>query len=396
MHQTPDDEALVAIPDVQVEAGMVPAVRTVSIEILPERALAAGEAYEQQAALEAVADIPQPAEKFDIPPLPDEPKPMSRPGRRWVDPETLPAQFEYEPYVTAGPDRPPAPEGFWRELVYGVTLTLVNLGDSRAVRARKALESRIASPVDHARFVPVISRQGGVGATTVTTLLGMALAEGRDDRVVAIDAHPDRGNLAERIVDEDPRSGVRDIVDRVADIHTRSHLDAHVARDRSGFDVVASSADPLHDRALDEADYNVAAELAKRFYSVILTDGASGVLEPVMHAALRRADGIVLVSGGTSEQARLASETVSWLEQNDLAELAENAVVAINTSTPGTRYENLDAIEAHFQARVREVVRIPYDEELAAGAAVRYGALRPDTRDAARDLAAKVMDGLVA
>jgi len=101
------------------------------------------------------------------------------------------------------------------------------------------------------------------------------------------------------------------------------------------------------------------------------------------------------VSGGTADQARLASETVSWLEENDYAELAGNAVVALNTSTPGTRYESLDAIEAHFQARVRDVVRIPYDEELTAGAPVRYGALRPDTRDAARHLAALVMDGLV-
>ena len=39
-------------------------------------------------------------------------------------------------------------------------------------------------------------------------------------------------------------------------------------------------------------------------------------------------------------------------------------------------------------------VRIPYDEELVAGAPVRYGALRPDTRDAGRELAAKVMDGV--
>jgi hypothetical protein len=45
---------------------------------------------------------------------------------------------------------------------------------------------------------------------------------------------------------------------------------------------------------------------------------------------------------------------------------------------------------------VREVVRIPYDEELTAGAPVRFGALRPDTIDAARELAAKVVDGLPA
>jgi hypothetical protein len=63
----------------------------------------------------------------------------------------------------------------------------------------------------------------------------------------------------------------------------------------------------------------------------------------------------------------------------------------LNTATPGTRYESLDAIEAHFQARVRDVVRIPYDEELSPGP-IRFGALRPYTRDSALDLAASVMD----
>jgi hypothetical protein len=40
------------------------------------------------------------------------------------------------------------------------------------------------------------------------------------------------------------------------------------------------------------------------------------------------------------------------------------------------------------------VVRIPYDPELAAGSVVRYDALRPFTRDSARQLAALVVDGL--
>jgi hypothetical protein len=43
---------------------------------------------------------------------------------------------------------------------------------------------------------------------------------------------------------------------------------------------------------------------------------------------------------------------------------------------------------------VRQVVRIPYDRELAAGSVVRYAALKPFTRQSARELAAYVMDGL--
>ena len=46
--------------------------------------------------------------------------------------------------------------------------------------------------------MPVLSRKGGVGKTTVTTLLGMVLAELREDRVIAMDANPDRGTLSDR------------------------------------------------------------------------------------------------------------------------------------------------------------------------------------------------------
>jgi MinD-like ATPase involved in chromosome partitioning or flagellar assembly len=262
------------------------------------------------------------------------------------------------------------------------------------VRARKRLEARIASPVDDgARFVPVISRKGGVGATTVTTLLGMALAEVRDDRVLAVDAHPDRGTLAERVT-EPSTASVRDVVEQARGIRSADDMDELVGHDRTSLEVLASDADPEQSHPFDGDAYNVVADVAERFYSVVLTDGASGVLEPVMQAALKRADGLVIVSGGSAEEARLASEIIDWLEANELADLATNAIVAINTATTGTVFDDLPQIEAHFQSRVRDVVRIPYDEELVAGTPVRFGALRPYTRDSARDLAALVMDGV--
>jgi MinD-like ATPase involved in chromosome partitioning or flagellar assembly len=262
------------------------------------------------------------------------------------------------------------------------------------VRARKQLEARIAGPVDDgARFIPVISRKGGVGATTITALLGMALAEVRDDRVLAVDAHPDRGTLAERVT-EPSTASVRDVVQLARSIRSADDLDELVGHDRTSLEVLASDSDPEQARPFDEDAYNVVADVAQRFYSVVLTDGASGVLEPVMQAALKRADGLVVVSGGSAEEARLASEIIDWLEANDLAELAANAIVALNTATTGTVFDHLPQIEAHFQSRVRDVVRIPYDEELVAGTPVRFGALRPFTRDSARDLAALVMDGV--
>ena len=113
-----------------------------------------------------------------------------------------------------------------------------------------------------------------------------------------------------------------------------------------------------------------------------------------MRATLQRADGIVIVSGGSVDEARLASETLTWLEANGYPDLARNAVVALNTATQATNLVKLEEIEAHFNSRVRAVVRMPYDPHLAAGAVVNYRDLKPLTINSARDLAALVMDGL--
>jgi MinD-like ATPase involved in chromosome partitioning or flagellar assembly len=56
----------------------------------------------------------------------------------------------------------------------------------------------------------------------------------------------------------------------------------------------------------------------------------------------------------------------------------------------------LSEIEAHFVSRVRDVVRIPYDPQLAAGSVVSYRDLKPLTQNSARELAALVVDGLPA
>ncbi len=287
-----------------------------------------------------------------------------------------------------------APEGFWPKLAYVLTFRLVNVGDSARVRARKALEARIATPVvGGARFVPVLTRKGGVGKTTVTTLLGMALADVRDDRVIAIDANPDRGTLSERVARQ-TRATVRDVVNRGPGISGFTDFSTLVSRDETRLDILASDTDPMLSEAFDEDDYNVVADLAARFYSIVLTDCGTGIVHSVMRATLQRADSVVIVSGGSVDEARLASETLTWLEANGYGALVRSAIVAINTGTQGTNLVKLEEIEAHFASRVRAIVRMPYDEHLASGSVISWSALRPLTRSAARELAALVAEGM--
>jgi MinD-like ATPase involved in chromosome partitioning or flagellar assembly len=115
-----------------------------------------------------------------------------------------------------------------------------------------------------------------------------------------------------------------------------------------------------------------------------------------MRPTLQRANGLVIVSGGSVDEARLASETLTWLEANDYGDLVRNAIVALNTATQATQLVKLDEIEAHFKSRVRAVVRIPYDASLAAGSVIKFSDLKKDTQQAARELAALVVDSLQA
>jgi MinD-like ATPase involved in chromosome partitioning or flagellar assembly len=380
----PEDEVAVAIDEVTIDPGEVDAVEpsTMSITVIavtPERA------------------APTEPEARVIPSLPPSDHNFTRRDRLSGQLSNVPesaAMLTADRLLEPKGRRRPAPQGVWPRLVYGLTFHTVNIGDSAKYRARKMVDLRIVREFEGgARFVPVLTRKGGVGKTTVTTLLGMALADVRDDRVIAIDANPDRGTLAERI-NKQTRMTVRDVVTRAASVVGFTDFSTLVSRDETRLDVLASDTDPMLSEAFDEDDYNVVADLATRFYSIVLTDCGTGIVHSVMRATLQRADSVVIVSGGSVDEARLASETLTWLEANGYGDLVRNAVVALNTSTQGTNLVKLEEIEAHFRSRVREIVRIPYDPQLAAGSVVSYKDLKQLTKDSARELAALVVEGL--
>jgi MinD-like ATPase involved in chromosome partitioning or flagellar assembly len=380
VHVVPDDEVALTIDDVAVNPGHVigaDAANTMSVAIVAPRtgiidtaAIAANDAFSQSR------------------------RDRLR-GEHSVQPEPA-AMLTADRLLEVNRKTRPAPEGGWSRFVYGLTFHTVNLGDSAAVRARKELDHRIQKQFEGGtRFVPVLTRKGGVGKTTVTTLLGMALADARDDRIIAVDANPDRGTLSER-VPKQTRATVRDVVHKAPSIGGFTDFSALVSRDETRLDILASDTDPLLSEAFDENDYNVVADLAERFYSIVLTDCGTGIVHSVMRATLQRADSVVIVSGGSVDEARLASETLTWLEANGYGDLVRNAVVALNTATQGTNLVKLDEIESHFRSRVREIVRIPYDPQLAAGSVVSYKDLKPITKYSARTLAALVVEGLPA
>ena len=289
----------------------------------------------------------------------------------------------------------PEPEGAWSHFLYTVSGRRINIGDGKRARERKALTARIAAPLQGgARFVPVLSRKGGVGKTTITALLGMALADAREDRVIAVDANPDRGTLADRVARPHHSKSVRDLVRIHDDVKGYHDISAIVARDATRLDVLASDSDPRIAEAFSDSDYRDVADVAAHYYSLVLTDTGTGIVHSVMSATLDLADQLVIVSGLSVDEARLASETLTWLETNGYAEQAREAIVVLNQSTPGTPLVRLTELESHFSTRAKKVVRVPYDAQIAGGGTIVFANLQPETRVAARELAASLVEGL--
>jgi MinD-like ATPase involved in chromosome partitioning or flagellar assembly len=374
----------------EIQPGSVVMPETVLPEpVLPDTALPLAGA---PAAAALDAGVPASAAAEAGAPIAGAPAPEVRSARRQKDdgPEA-PSALNADTLLSGG-NR--APVGGWRRLLYTATFGRVNVGDSDTVRIQRALEHRIGARVgERTRYVPVLSRKGGVGKTTVTTLLGMVLAEGREDRIIAMDANPDRGTLSERSPGK-AQFTARQLVQNRFMINSFVQLSSYVARDRSRLHVLASDADPAAAQAFDDADYRAVTDILGRFYSVVLTDSGTGMVHSVMKGTMEKADTVVLVSGASVDEARLASETLSWLEAHGHSNLASRAVVIINQSSGNATDVDVERIEEHFRSRVETVVRLPWDPHLAEGSTINLERLRPETYDAAVELAAHVVDRL--
>ena len=291
--------------------------------------------------------------------------------------------------------RRPAQGSGWRRSLSLVTGGLLRLGESTADMRRRDLINRIRTPVagGHHR-IAVLSLKGGVGKTTTTAALGATFATLRGDRVVAVDANPDRGTLSDKVRLETAAT-VRDLLNERGQIRRYADVRAFTSQAPSRLEVLASDRDPGVSVAFGAEDYCDAARVLEHFYSICLTDCGTGLLHSAMSGVLQLADQIVVVSSPSVDGARSASATLDWLDAHNCGDLVRNGVVVVSAIRPKSKSTvDLDRLEHHFAARCRAVVRIPYDPHLEEGAEVELDLLASQTADAYLALGALVGDGL--
>ena len=154
-------------------------------EWVPEMGVGLHRAPERQ---EPPAAAPEPVEVHQ----PQQPQPLD-----YVD-------------IVRRPVKAPPRQG-WRRLVHGATGGKVNPGQSRREEQRARVTEAIRTPLRGDYRIAVMSLKGGVGKTTTTVALGSVLAQTRGDRVIAIDANPDFGTLAQRVAAPGPAT-IRDLL----------------------------------------------------------------------------------------------------------------------------------------------------------------------------------------
>ena len=281
------------------------------------------------------------------------------------------------------------PQSGWRKGLYSLTGGKINFGLSPKDRRRAQLVERARTPVTDCHRLAVISLKGGVGKTTTTAALGAMFADLRGDRVIAVDANPDRGTLGERVPRESGAT-VRHLLDEREQLQRYSDVRAFTSQDSTRLEVLASDSDPHVSAAFSERDYRDTVAILERFYNLVLTDCGTGLLHDAMRGILGLASSLVVVSSASLDGARSASATLDWLEAHGLDQLARNAVVVISSVRPGGGIVDVLQLEDHFASRCRAVVTIPYDRHLEAGGVLELGELEPKTLDAYRQLAAAV------
>lgn len=355
-----------------------------------------------------------------------DPQPTAaRPSAEPVDPTPPPATPSPEPVAPPAAESGGAPQEFrpdwdaegnvfsnavkvrksppkqgWRAAVYALSGGRWNPGLSEAEERLREQLGKIRTPLPGPHSVVVSSIKGGVGKTTVTALLGLALAEHRGDRVIAMDANPDAGTLGDRLVGEEQASKttVRDLLDNLDQIRSSTQLSGytHLA---GRLQVLTSEQEPELSEMFSADDYEAVLRTLSKYYEALLTDSGTGVVHSAMQGSLRHADSLVIVGAPTQDGASRASRTLQWLATHQdqqgrfpYRQLAQDAVVVLSCDR-SSPYVDESVIREHFRARCRAVVELPPDPHLATGAVVDLDALTPAARDAALNLAATVAEG---
>ncbi|MGE0218538.1 ESX-1 associated ATP-binding protein EpsI N-terminal domain-containing protein [Mycolicibacterium sp.] len=278
----------------------------------------------------------------------------------------------------------------WRHWIY--MLTRINLGLSPDEMYEMDLHARIRRNARDSYQIGVFGLKGGVGKTAVTVALGSALSSVRGDRILAIDADPDGGNLADRA----GRQSAATIADLLSDqeLHRYNDIRAYTSMNGANLEVLSSEEYSAARREFNDEDWKEATEIVSRYYNLVLADCGAGLFQPAARGVLSTVSGLVIVASASIDGARQAAITMDWLRQNGYQDLLGRSCVVINHVTPGKPNIDVDDLVQQFERHVApgRVIVLPWDKHIAAGTEIQLDLLGKTFERRIVELAAALSD----
>jgi MinD-like ATPase involved in chromosome partitioning or flagellar assembly len=278
----------------------------------------------------------------------------------------------------------------WRHLLY--LLTRINLGPSKDELYVTDLNARIRRNARDSYQIGVFGLKGGVGKTVLTVALGSALSQVRGDRILAIDADPDAGNLADR----SGRQSAATIADLLADNELARYNDirAYTSMNDANLEVLSSQEYSAARRAFGAEDWEGVIGVVSRYYNLVLADCGGGLFQPGARSVLSTVSGLVIVASAAIDGARQAAVTMDWLRQNGYQDLLGRSCVVINHVVPTKPNIDVDDLVQQFERHIKpgRVVVVPWDKHIAAGTEIRLDLLGSTFRRRITELAAALSD----
>jgi MinD-like ATPase involved in chromosome partitioning or flagellar assembly len=282
------------------------------------------------------------------------------------------------------------PQQGWRHLLY--LLTRINLGLSPDELYEQDLHARIRRNARGLYQIGIFGLKGGVGKTAVTVALGSTLSTIRGDRILAVDADPDGGNLADRV----GRRSAATAADLLSDkeLHRYNDIRAYTSMNGSNLEVLSSEEYSVARREFNDQDWRGIVEAVSRYYNLVLADGGAGLFHPATRGVLSTAAGLVIVASASIDGARQAAVTMDWLRQHGYHDLLGRLSVVINHVVPGKPNIDVALLVQQFERHVRpgRVVVLPYDKHIAAGTEIHLDLLGETFRRRITELAAALSD----
>lgn len=240
-----------------------------------------------------------------------------------------------------------------------------------------------------------VNVKGGVGKTMACAMTGKTFATERTDYILAVDASPEGGQLAQRDRQENYGT-VRSLIDALDGVERYSHVRQFTSRGESGLEILGSNPDMVGQKTLQAEEYTEMMRELRNHYSIILTDCAQGITGDLMGAILDEADVVVMVSegadgmqGATRTANEMAAAEGYW--GGKYAHLVDDMVVLVTSASARTNVD-VRKVEEFFNTMARKVVRLDYDQALEGGRGVELAEVSNQTRKTFMQLAAAIAD----